>query len=118
MSRGTVCEIRNCAVRNSLFKHRLYMKTKRSERESERRGRNEGVIGPWKYTKPDAWVYRWEELDKAAQSARWELARVQPNRCATWTETTGYPFWVACVGKLILGVKQHDNDGGERRGNA
>lgn len=89
----------------------LYMKTKRSERESEQLGRNIGVIGPWKYVGRDAWVYRWEDLDKCDQRYRWEFARERPNTKQSWEEIIGYPFWVMCPEKRILGVCQDDNEG-------
>lgn len=92
------------------------MRAKRAkrERESERAGRARGMIGPFAYTRPDAWIYVWEAREERDRAYAWHLARVRPNAKPPWSESTGFPFWVECPPKRILGVKQHDNDGGDR----
>lgn len=81
------------------------MKSKQAkrERQGEQLGRGLGLVGPWKYARPDAWLYRWEDRADADLRYGWEVARERPNAKPPWEDVNeGWPFSV-CSPKRILG---------------
>jgi hypothetical protein len=87
-------------------------KQRKRERQGEQLGHGLGLIVVG-YSRHEDWIERVEQRLVARTAYAWALARVRPNEKESWSATTGFPFWI-WPPKLILGVKQHDNDGGDR----